>query len=121
MKSLLIPAFVATAAVSAAELQDPVDVRLDWNRAVVEAKESTKVAITPAHTASTEKSSTRTYDIGFDKPVVIYRRRPPVQLYDAPNYRPLNVPPYDRPRGAKPWEFNGEIYWIVPLSPAKTI
>jgi hypothetical protein len=38
-------------------------------------------------------------------------------LYDAPSYRvPRNLP-NDRPRGAIPWNYDGQVYWVVPLTP----
>jgi hypothetical protein len=36
---------------------------------------------------------------------------------DAPNYRVPENLPNDRPRGAIPWEYDGRVFWLVPLAP----
>lgn len=48
-------------------------------------------------------------------PAEMPRRTEP--LYDAPSHRvPKNLP-NDRPRGAIQWNYDGQVYWVVPLTP----
>ncbi len=39
------------------------------------------------------------------------------RLYDAPRNQPPPVLPDNIPPGSKLWEFNGQTYWLVPISP----
>jgi len=43
----------------------------------------------------------------------------PEPLIDPPGYHIPKVLPNDLPRGAKPWEYGGQTYWIIPLVPSR--
>jgi hypothetical protein len=120
MKHLLLPLCCAGVLASASELKEPADIAHHWKHTVDEAKQPVAALTLAGQTDLSLRPSQQTFDFGFEKPR-IYHRKLPDPLYDAPSHRNRGIVPIDRPRGAKPWEYNGEIYWIVPLSPAKTI
>ena len=120
MKTLLVPACCAAALASAGELKEPSDVAQYWSDTVAEARQPTVAPNLAGQTVLNLKSPKQSFDFGFGKPR-IYHHIKGSPLYDAPNHRQPRAPSHDRPRGAKPWEYNGEIYWIVPLTPAKNI
>lgn len=120
MKHLLLSMCCAGALASASELKEPADIAQHWSDTVAEARKPTVSSTLAGQIDLGLRPVRQTFDFGFEKPKIYHHKRPS-PLYDAPNQRNRGIVPIDRPRGAKPWEYNGEIYWIVPLSPAKTI
>jgi hypothetical protein len=116
MKRLLLPVCCAVVAASAAELKHPSEVAREWDRTVEEAKQTVVTSTLSDQTSNTPKlTEAPPAFFGFGPSSV----RPPTQpgpRYDAPGrQRKLTQ---DRPPGAMPWEYRGETYWLVPLSPS---
>ena len=112
MKSLLLTAcLVAAATVSAAELKDPAAVSKEWS----------KVAEKPLF-AQTEVTSLKQQCP--TRPIFPERAFEAVPAWE-PQKEPspfegiIRPPDYDSkrvPKGAKPYEFIGETYWIIPIT-----
>lgn len=113
MKSLFWPACLAVATTaSAVELKSPAEVAREWKRTVEEAP---MLAVAPDASLREQCPPPPAFSIrGTDpRPAWDPKRGPsPFDLRIVPD--PLR--PQHRPRGAKPYEFNGEIYWLVPLT-----
>jgi hypothetical protein len=119
----LLASFAVAATVSATDLKDPAAVARDWN-------ETTSQSTDPLTGDLSLKAQTAPAPRLPAPPVALFEPRSrgrtnslaprdgnrlPESLYDAPNYRVPEKLPNDRPRGAVPWEYNGEVYWLVPL------
>ncbi len=119
MKRLFLPVCFAAVAVSAAELKHPAEIARDWDRIVEEAKQSVVSSTLSGQTTNTPKLSEA-------PPVFFYPAQPstlspaqPGPRYDAPGHQRHRQLPHDRPAGAKPWDYKGETYWLVPLTPSR--
>jgi len=120
MKRLIIPVCFAATAVLASDLKDPSTVARDWQRAVDQARRpigsSGNLAAQSDDLTTTPLERLFSTDVSDQTPAL--PARPP--LLDAPSYQVPKTLPSVRPRGAMPWEYNGEVYWLVPLnSPAR--
>lgn len=119
----LLASFAVAVTVSATDLKDPVAVAREWNEATVQSPEpltgdlSLKGQTAPApRLPAPPVALFEPRSRGRNNPLVPRDgTRMPESLYDAPNYRVPEKLPNDRPRGAVPWEYNGEVYWLVPL------
>jgi len=122
MKTSCLYASLAVAATaSAAEAKDPTAVANEWN-------ENTYVGNAPLTADLSLRRQMESPPPFATWPVFISNcwpaARPPAEmpqrsepLIDAPSYRvPKNLP-NDRPRGAIPWNYDGQVYWLVPLTP----
>lgn len=113
MKRLLLPACFAAVAASAAELKDPVAVASDWTATITEA--STAIANAALGDQSIRPAAENPSVFHSPDSDQTYRGAPSDRL---PGRKQMN---HDRnreqrPKGAKPYEFNGETYWLVPLA-----
>jgi hypothetical protein len=119
----LLASFAVAATVTAADLKDPATVAREWNDTAVQSP-------APLTGDLSLKGQTAPVSRIPAAPIIIYESRSnrrsnppaprdssrlPESLYDAPNYRVPEKLPNNRPRGAVPWEYNGEVYWLVPL------
>ena len=115
---LLLASLAVTASAAVSDLKDSDAVAQEW-------RENTIVASAPltwdlslrAQAASPAPPPTWPVYISdcWPAPKSNPPRREP--LYDAPGYQvPRNLP-NDRPRGAIPWNYGGQVYWIVHLNP----
>lgn len=114
MKSLIFPVcFAATAAV-AAELKDHTQVARDWqenaappSRALTEDL-SLRGTIAATGSAPSANELRRHFQSNPSRDMPFPRQR-----FDAPSEpaRPDNLPP-----GAKPYQFEGRTYWLIPLA-----
>jgi len=120
MKPLLLSAcLVAAATVSASELKDPDAVLREWQHTMAQ---SLRVAVTdpfplkeqspaPARSISPERSLQN---------VPAWEPRKEPSPFDSV-IRPRDYEPGKKPKGAKPYEFNGEMYWIIPITDRLTL
>jgi hypothetical protein len=119
MKLLIIPVcFAATAAV-ASELKDPSSVARDWQQAVEQARRpiGSGGSLAAQSDDLTRTPLERIFSADDLRAAPTPPFRPP--LLDAPSNKMPEQNRNIRPRGAIPWEYNGETYWLVPLkSPA---
>jgi hypothetical protein len=118
MKHLILPVcFAATAAV-AAELKDPAAVARDWQLAAEQARQPLTTTGTLAAQGGAPTTTPLEGIFGPDilPPLPAPPSRP--KHLDAPGYKIPDPLPNNRPRGAVPWEYNGEVYWLVPLGTA---
>jgi hypothetical protein len=119
----LLASFAVAATVSAADLKDPATVAREWNETAAQSPvlltedlslkgQTAPVPRIPAPSiiVDARKSTRRSNPLAPGDSA-----RLPESLYDAPNYRAPEKLPNNRPRGAVPWEYNGEVYWLVPL------
>ena len=119
----LLASFAFAATVTAADLKDPSSVAREWNDSAVQSPApltgdlSLKGQTAPVPRVPTpsvivldRRSSRRSNPLSPRD-----SSRLPESIYDAPNYRVPEKLPNNRPRGAVPWEYNGEVYWLVPL------
>lgn len=112
MKTVLLSAcLVAAATVSAAELKDPAEVSKEWSKTadkpVVAIADSTDLrALSPNPFVFPERSFQTV-------PAWEPKKEPsPFEgIIRPPDYDPKHIP-----KGAKPYEFNGEMYWIIPIT-----
>jgi hypothetical protein len=116
----LLASLAVAATTSAADPKDPTAVAQEW-------KENTAVAQGPLTSdlglrAQAAPPPVPTWPVFVSdcwpaaKPPAEMPRRSE-RLYDAPGYRvPKNLP-NDRPRGAIPWNYDGQVYWLIPLTP----
>lgn len=121
MKPLLLPVCFAAVAAVAADLKDPAEVARDWNRTIDQTRQPAGQTqnLNGQSDLLTTTPLERAFPVeGTPLPLPAPRRRSDrLPLIDAPNYRiPQNLP-NNRPKGAVPWEYNGEVYWLVPLAP----
>ena len=112
MKSLLLSAcLVAAATVSAAELKDPAEVSKEWSKAA-----DKPLAVLSESTGLRAQCPT--------PPIFPERAFSTVPAWEpkkesSPFEGVIRPPDYDPkrvPKGAKPYEFNGETYWIIPIT-----
>jgi hypothetical protein len=112
MKSLLLSAcLVATSTVSAAELKDPAEVSQEWSKTV----DGSLVAKAP--TSDLRSLSPNPFVL----PERVFNTVPAWEPKKEPSpfegiIRPPGYDPKHVPKGAKPYEFNGETYWIIPIT-----
>lgn len=115
MKSLSLLVCLAAPAAFAAELKDPAIVSREWQQMAAQARFplgssrnltelSDSLTITPLERMFSPDNL----------PPPLPPSRP--KHLDAPSYKIPDQLPNIRPRGAIPWEYNGEVYWLVPLS-----
>jgi hypothetical protein len=122
MKTLVFAFIIAALAAVGAELKDPAAVARDWNHTVAQirpplAPDSQSLAGQSDLLTTTPLE--RIFQVEGNAPPLSAPRAggTKLPLLDAPNYHiPRNLP-NNRPKGAIPWEFNGEVYWLVPLTP----
>ncbi len=111
MKTLLLLAPLALAAtVAAADLKEPATVARDWNRAV---KENPPPLVADLGLRAT------------NPPASAFQVWPPTETPEwnprknpapfSPLIRPPGYQDGPAPRGAKPYQFNGETYWLIPI------
>jgi hypothetical protein len=114
MKPALLAACFATTAVASAELKDPATVAHEWEKTIAQA---------PA--IKVPEPGLR--NLAEPLPALPERTYRQVPLWDprAPrsSLTPFDgiVPPSDsdpknRPQGAKPYRFNNDTYWLIPLT-----
>jgi len=112
MKSLLLSAcLVAAATVSAAELKDPAEVSKEWSK-TMEQSLVAQAAIPDLRSLSPNP---------FVPPERAFQTVPAWEPKKEPSpfegiIRPPEYDPKRVPKGAKPYEFNGETYWIIPIT-----
>ena len=112
MKPLLLSAcLVAAATVSAAELKDPTEVSREWEKAaaqpvLAQADPTDLRALSPNPFVAPERAF---------QAVPAWEPKKETSPFEGiirpPEYDPKRVP-----KGAKPYEFNGETYWIIPIT-----
>lgn len=113
MKTLLLSAcLVAAATVSAAELKDPAEVSREWKQTtdkplVAQADASDLRALSPAPALIPQRSF---------NPVPAWEPRKEPSPFEGVIRPPDYNKPGEKPKGAKPYEFNGETYWIIPIT-----
>lgn len=116
MKRLIIPVcFAATAAV-ASELKDPSTVARDWQQAVQQARRpiGSSTSLVPQRDTLTTTPVENLF--GADGRAASPPALPRPLLIDAPSYKIPEQLPNIRPTGAIPGEYNGRVYWLVPLN-----
>jgi len=112
MKSLVLSAvLVAVATVSAAELKDPAEVSKEWSQVankplVAQADKTDLRAMSPNPSVALERAF---------NPVPAWEPRKEPSPFEGV-IRPPGYDPKQMPKGAKPYEFNGETYWIIPIT-----
>ncbi|AOS46025.1 hypothetical protein Verru16b_03119 [Lacunisphaera limnophila] len=116
MKSLIIVPCLAASAAVAAELKDPTAVAQEWQQAAEQARQPLGPSRTLAALSDdlTTTPLERIFSPDNLPPLPPPAVRPP--LLDAPSTKIPDHLPNLRPRGAVPYEYNGEVYWLVPLS-----
>jgi len=102
---------VAAATVSAAELKDPAEVSQEWSQA------ADKPLVTQADTTDLRALSPNP----FVFPERAFQTVPAWEPKKEPSpfdgvIRPPDYKPGEMPKGAKPYEFNGKTYWIIPIT-----
>ena len=113
MKTLLLSAcLVAAATVSAAELKDPAEISREWSKIadkplVAQTNASDLRALSPAP-AFIPRGSFNAVPAWEPK-----KEPSPFEgVIRPPDYNKAG----EKPKGAKPYEFNGETYWIIPIT-----
>jgi hypothetical protein len=113
----LISTLCLTATVAvAADLKDPTTVAQAWQQTAEQARQPLGPARTLAAISDdlTTTPLERIFSPDNLPPLPPPTARPP--LLDAPSTKIPDQLPNLRPRGAVPYEYNGEVYWLVPLS-----
>jgi hypothetical protein len=111
---LLTGLLIVTSAVVAGP-KDPEVVAQEWNQSVEQSRQPLISSQNLVGQINDLNSVKRAIDAENSTPRISPKPREP--LIDAPSYRiPKNLP-NERPRGAVPWEYNGQTYWLVPLAP----
>ncbi len=125
----LLASLAVAATASAADLKDPSEVARAWDETIAREKPVTgdlslrgMIAPAPREVPTPEVPLLR------DKPADNFKVPPwgspapkrPGPSLDAPRRRapdelPNNAP---MPRGAKPWLYGGQTYWVLPLIPS---
>ena len=118
----LLASFAVAATVSAADLKDPAIVAREWGESTDATSSLTDDLSLKGQISTGPRMQPQVYPpvrppSRVTNPLNPRREdRQPDTLYDAPAYRAPEKLPNQRPRGAVPWEYNGEVYWLVPLS-----
>jgi len=127
----LLVSFAVAATAAAADFKDPAAVARTWDDRLVQSPPpltdnlSLRAQATPAlppppgQIVSSNCWGTAKPDLL--EPLLETPSRLRESLIDAPRYRvpevlPNNVP---MPRGAKPWLYGGQTYWVLPLIPSR--
>lgn len=112
MKHLLLSAcLVAAATVSASELKDPAAVSKEWRQA---AEKSVIAQVAPTDLRGQSPSPFVMPERAFQTVPAWEPRKEPSPFEGV--IRPPDYKPGEKPKGAKPYEFNGETYWIIPIT-----
>jgi hypothetical protein len=111
MKRLLLSVcLAATAAVSAAELKDPREVSREWTKTIEE-----PLLARSEVTNLKEQCPTRPiFPQQTFQQVPAWEPKKETSPFEG-LIRPPDYKPDEKPRRAKPYEFNGETYWLIPL------
>ena len=116
MKSLpLLTCFAVIATASAADLKDPAIVASDWNKTIAQARTpaASTENLAQQSAALTPSNLDRTFQTS---PIAPGNPGPaPYHFYDAPRAKNSDGRPEAMPRGAKPWHYRDQTYWLVPL------
>jgi hypothetical protein len=116
MKPALLAACFATAAgASAAELKDSAIVAREWEKTIAEAP---MIKATPPGLSNQVQAPPVFPERTFEE---MPRLNPKAKSSDRHPFGdgPLRPPEYDKdghPRGAKPYRFNDDTYWLIPLT-----
>jgi hypothetical protein len=119
----LLASFAVAVTASAADLKDPATVAKEWSDHVAQFQRSTAGDLGLSNQA-VMLSPDRVHRAAGDFSAVPRFRgaamnvAPTLRLYDAPITKAPKNLPNNRPRGAVPWEYNGEVHWRVPSSPS---
>jgi hypothetical protein len=117
---LLLPCLAVVSASALAAPKSPELVAREWNQSIERSRQALTLSKnlagqSDALTTTPLEKAFSPEDLPPPPPINRPKREP---LLDAPSYRiPQNLP-NERPRGAVPWEYNGQTYWLVPLTPA---
>jgi hypothetical protein len=116
---LLLISLAVTTASAVAAPKSPDQVAQEWNQSVERSRQALTIPNNLAgHSgALTSTPLARTFTPESQPPPPPLNRRQREPLLDAPNYQIPRILPNERPRGAVPWEYNGQTYWLVPLTP----
>ena len=120
MKTPLLLLSLAIASASAlAAPKSPDLVAHEWNQSVERSRQALTLAkdLAGQSDALTTTPLERIFSKEILPPTPPISPRPREPLLDAPGYRIPKDLPNERPRGAVPWEYNGQTYWLVPLAP----
>jgi hypothetical protein len=113
MKSLVLSAcLVAVATVAAAELKDPAEVSKEWS------KTADKPLAALADTTGLRAMSPNPFAFPqrtFDAEPAWKPKEEPAP-FEGRIIRPPDYDPKHIPKGAKPYEFNGKTYWLIPIT-----
>jgi hypothetical protein len=107
----LFAPLVAAATVSAAELKDPAEVGREWSKTL----EDTAVAQIDATSLRAMSPDPYVLPERIFQTVPAWEPRKEPSPFDG-MIRPPDYKPGEMPKGAKPYEFNGETYWIIPIT-----
>lgn len=107
----LFVSLVAAATVSAAELKDPAEVSKEWNQA---AEGAAVAQVDPTNLRALSPNPFVFPERTFQT-VPAWEPRKEPSPFDGV-IRPPDYKPGEMPKGAKPYEFNGETYWIIPIT-----
>ena len=116
MKTLpLFACLAVTAAASAADLKDPAVMANEWNKAIEQAREPAAAFpnLKEQSAALVTTPLQRIFEAPPPAPAFSPDRHSP--SLDAPHERNSRFQPDKMPRGAKPWHYGDQTFWIVPL------
>ena len=113
MKPLLLSAcLVAAATVTAAALKDPAEVSREWNKAAGQPlRAQSGIADLKAQCPPPPIFPAREFGT-----VPVWEPRKEASPFEGGIIRPPNYDSKRIPKGAKPYEFNGERYWLIPIT-----
>lgn len=110
----LLASFAVAATAAAANVKDSTEVAREWNETIVQSSPPLTGDLSLRGSMATQSPGANPWATPpAPRANPILRE----ELLDAPGYRVPDKLPNDRPRGAIPWEYNGQVYWLVPLTP----
>jgi hypothetical protein len=116
MKLALLTASLATAVVaSAAELKDPDAVALDWKNSVALAP---LITVPEPGLRNQVQPPPVFSERSYQQQLPLWDPRP-APAESSPFDGIIRPPDYDpkrQPKGAKPYQFKGDTYWLIPLT-----
>ncbi|HEX2861428.1 MAG TPA: hypothetical protein VHN79_07300 [Lacunisphaera sp.] len=118
----LFAALAVAATASAVDLKDPAHVAREWSENFPQSSVAGDLSLKGQTTTPPRPSPAPDFARDLESlhrtesSPPSRRSQAPESIYDAPNYQVPQTLPNERPRGAVPWEYNGEVYWLVPLS-----
>jgi len=112
----LLACLAVTITAASAEPKDPAQVAGEWNSAIEQARNPDQASTTLKEQSAALVTTPlqRIFEAPPPRPAFSPDRRAP--SLDVPSDRGSHFQPNRMPRGAKPWHYGDQTYWLVPLA-----